>query len=195
MTTSVELVLLKCLKCGTHVRANDDEVAWLCQTCGQGLLLTADGLAPLMVSWALAGPAGGGARWLPFWVFDGSVAFGRRETYGGTTQPDPLWNEQRRFFVPAFPAPLEPLEALGAHLTRRPPVLAPGPSMGELQNCTLLPEDARRVAEFVVLSIEAARKDKLRSLQFRLDLSAPQLWLLPFQQANTAALPEYKLLL
>jgi hypothetical protein len=34
--------------------------------------------------------------------------------------------------------------------------------------------------EFVVVSIEAARKDKLRSIQFSLDVAQPVLWLLPF---------------
>jgi len=32
----------------------------------------------------------------------------------------------------------------------------------------------------VVLSIEAARPDKLRLVQFSLQLAAPELWVLPF---------------
>jgi hypothetical protein len=175
----VELVLLKCVRCSMQVSAQDDEVAWVCTTCGQGLLLGDDGLLPLNVHWVAAGPQAG-PRWQPVWVFNGSVVFGPRQTYGGTTSPDPLWKSARRFFVPAFPAPLNELESLGAHLTRQQPKLAAGPARGPLQNCTLLPTDARRVAEFVVLCIEAARKDKLRSLEFRLDLEEPELWVLPF---------------
>jgi hypothetical protein len=36
----------------------------------------------------------------------------------------------------------------------------------------------RPVAEFIVLAIEAERKDQLRSLNFNLNLAAPELWIL-----------------
>jgi len=34
------------------------------------------------------------------------------------------------------------------------------------------------------VSIEAQRKDKLRSIQFSLELADPELWLLPFSGAQ-----------
>jgi len=36
-----------------------------------------------------------------------------------------------------------------------------------------------QVVEFVVLTIEADRKDKLKTVEFRLDLGEPELWVLP----------------
>jgi hypothetical protein len=170
------------LRCGTFVDAQDDEVAWVCGQCGQGLLLTETGLAPLAVQWAAAPPAPPGAavRWLPFWTFSGTVAFQQRETYGRARPPDPLWSAPRRFFIPAFPYPLEHMQQLGADLTRRPPALNPGPAAGPLSRCTLFPADAQGAAEFVVLTIEAAQKDNLRELRFQLTLGEPELWVLPF---------------
>jgi hypothetical protein len=184
MTTSVDLTLLKCLRCGTFVQAEEDEVAWVCAQCGQGLLLTETGLAPLSVQWAaLPGPPVAlQLRWLPFWTFVGTVRFGGRETYGGARQPDALWNAPRRFFVPAFPYPLDDLQQLGAQLTRRQPPLSPGQPAGPLSRCTLFPEDAQGAAEFVVLTVEAAQKDKLKQLSFALELGEPELWLLPFTE-------------
>jgi len=37
----------------------------------------------------------------------------------------------------------------------------------------------RPLAEFIVLGLEAARKDKLMSVEFGLDLESPELWILP----------------
>lgn len=180
MTASVELVLLKCLRCGRPLPAAEEEVAWVCAQCGEGMQLTSTGLAPLAVNWAAPRPGATELRWLPFWVFTGTVTFSRRENYGGRSEPDRLWSGPRRFYIPAFPAPLQQLETLGADLTKQQISLRPGPPMGALQNCTLFPADARQAAEFVVLTIEADRKDKLKTVEFRLDLNEPELWVLPF---------------
>jgi hypothetical protein len=183
MSASVELVLLKCVRCGTPVPAEEDEVAWVCANCGQGQQLTADGLAPLAVEFAAPRAGARVARWLPFWVFAGSVTFQQRESYGGHSRPDDLWAAPRRLFVPAFNCDLSRLETLGAALTRRQVTPARGPA-APLAGCTLLPGDAHAAAEFVVLTIEAERKDKLRAIAFSLNLAAPELWVLPFAEGE-----------
>jgi hypothetical protein len=180
VTTSVELVLLKCLKCATHLPAEEAEAAWVCAQCGQGMQLTPDGLAPLTVNWAAARPGAPGAIWLPFWVFAGTVHFASRENYGGRSDPDKLWEARRRFYVPAFPASLEQIETIGADLTRKQIPLKAGPPVGALKNCALLPGDAEQAAQFIVLTIEADRRDKLKTVAFTLNLDAPELWVLPF---------------
>ena len=193
MTTSVELVPLKCLHCGVYVPAEEEEVAWACQQCGQGMQLTAAGLAQLTVNWAAARKKDDAVQWRPFWVFEGTVNLIRRETYGGggvlatltslvdPNAPDKLWNVPRRFYVPAFPASLEKIETLGADLTRKQVALKAGPAAGVLSDCTLFPDDARQAVEFVVLTIEADRKDRLREVDFNLNLGEPELWVLPFE--------------
>ena len=177
---SIELVMLKCLQCGRHLPSGEEEVAWVCAQCGQGMQLASDGLAPLTVNWAAARPGKVQIRWLPFWVFTGTVNFIRRENYGGKSEPDKLWSAARRFYIPAFPASLDQLEALGADLTRKQIALKAGPAIGGLKDCTLFPDEARHAIEFVVLTIEAERKDKLKTVEFNLDLNEPELWVLPF---------------
>jgi hypothetical protein len=180
MTTSVTLKLLKCPTCSTPVPAEEDEAAWVCATCGAGLQLTSDGLAPLTVHWAVARQGARPDAWRPFWALAGQAQFHQRVSYKGHEEPEPLWARPVRFYVPAFAITLDKLQSLGADLTRRQPALRPGPAAGALQGVSLLPDDARRVAEFVVLTIEATRPDKLRSVQFDLQLAAPELWVLPF---------------
>src|SRR5512135_1929135 len=129
-TASIELGLLKCSRCGALVPAQEDEMAWVCAQCGQGLQLALDGLAPLTVQWA-AGRAGvTSLRWAPFWVFVGTVTFSSRESYSGSRPPEKLWGPPVRFFVPAFAATLRQMQELGADLTRRQIKLAAGPAQG-----------------------------------------------------------------
>jgi hypothetical protein len=170
------------MRCGTPVQAQEDEVAWVCSQCGQGLQLTSDGLAPLNVCWAAIRGDPRSYRWVPFWVLSGLVHFQQRESYGGRRAPDRLWNGPCRFFVPAYPIGLEDMQRLGADLTRRQPQLQPGQPAGALAQCTLFPEDARQAAEFIVLTIEADQRDKLREVGFTLQLGEPELWLLPFTE-------------
>ncbi len=178
----IELLPLKCVKCETMIQAHEEEVAWTCPQCGQGNLLAPAGLAPLPVYWGVSRPGQTQLKWLPFWVFTATANFLTRQTYGGShDQPDKLWSQPRRFYIPAFTASLEQMEQLGADLTKAQPTLTAGLAAGSLADCTLPPDDAFHAAEFVVITIEADRQDKLRQIDFTLEnRTAPELWLLPF---------------
>ena len=180
MTAPVELLPLRCVRCGTHVPAEVDEVAWVCNQCGQGLLLDREsGLAPLQVHFmAGVSPAEKGK---PFWVASGSASL-QREAYGTwgkkTGEAERFWNEQRRFFVPAFTLPLDTLLELGARYLLQPPNLEDGSGV-PFEPVILSPEDVPALAEFIVLAIEAERKDSLKAIQAAVRLDSPELWVLP----------------
>jgi hypothetical protein len=181
MSTPIKLVPLECVHCQTALAANENEVAWLCAQCGQGTQLTGDGLAPVKVVWCAGRTGVTGIHWLPFWAFQGRVIMGRRETYSGHEQANPLWNAPVRFYIPAFSTTMDTVESLGAALTKAQPAFKPGQPSGVLSDCSLLPEDAATAAEFVVLTIEAERRDMLKKVEFRIeDRTALDLWLLPF---------------
>lgn len=181
MSAPAKLFALECVSCHYALTAGEQEVAWTCPQCGKGTQLTGDGLAAVTVNWCLARPGAPSARWLPFWVFSGRVVFGRRETFSGNEPPNTLWGAAVRFYIPAFSTSVDMLEALGAALTRKQPAFLAGPAAGQLADCSLLPEDAVTAAEFVVLTIEAERRDMLRRIEFQIhNKTAPELWVLPF---------------
>ncbi len=60
----------------------------------------------------------------------------------------------------------------------QPPVLKPG-SPAKFEPVTLSMEDIQQVAEFVVMAMEAGRKDMLKNIRFTLKLTLPTLWILP----------------
>ncbi|MBN1178913.1 MAG: hypothetical protein JXD18_06860 [Anaerolineae bacterium] len=179
MTAPVMLIPLKCVRCGTPVPARPGEVAWRCAQCGQGLLLDeVQGVRPLEIHFA-AGVAPGVPR-RPFWVADGQAAL-QRVTYSSfgkqTEAAQQFWSAPRRFFVPAFEGTLDALLDVGAGLLQRPVALQEGDPV-EFAPVVLLPRDIAALAEFIVVAIEAERKDKIKQVDFALQLSEAALWIL-----------------
>jgi hypothetical protein len=175
----IQLIPLVCVKCQTSVPASPDEVAWVCGQCGQGLLLDpGKGLVALEVNYA----AGIAPNTLgkPFWVTEGRVAFANRQTYSGNEDKDAknFWAQPRRFYVPAFTNTLDALLEVGSGLLLRPPSLQPGP-VARFEPATLAQEDVKPLAEFIIMALEAGRKDKLKDIRFTLELSSPVLWIMP----------------
>ncbi len=186
MTTAqapVRLVPLVCLKCQSPLPAQPDEVAWVCQTCGQGLLLNEtpglkeSGLRPLDVFFSKALQPGKPGR--PFWVARGQVTLTDRQTYNGNEEraAREFWSAPHLFYVPAWDSKLEDTVTLGVALLRAPERMEPGSPMTFLPIVTP-PSDVRPLAEFMVISIEADRRDALKTLSFDLKLEPAQLWVL-----------------
>ncbi|MBN1147605.1 MAG: hypothetical protein JXA78_10145 [Anaerolineales bacterium] len=181
MDKPIELTPLVCLRCSTAVPAEIDEVAWVCAQCGQGLALDEeDGLKLLEVNYAAGIPAN--TRGKPYWVVEGRVQGLRRESYRGggkeSQQAEEFWGQPRHFFIPAYRASLETLLERATQLLLQPPPLQPGPA-APFEPVTLFMEDIRLAAEFIVMAVEAGRKDRLKKVDFSLQLSPAVLWVLP----------------
>jgi len=178
MTALVELIPLRCLRCETPVPAQPEEVAWRCSQCGQGLLLDeSKGLVPLEIHYAAGIQPNGIGK--PFWVVVGQVTV-VRDTYSGDKSADAqrFWGDGRRFILPAFAGTLETLLSFSMQYLQQPPVLQPGPD-ARFEPVTLSPGDLAAAAEYLVMTIEAGRKDSLKVVSVGVSLSAPALWILP----------------
>ncbi len=178
MDRPVELVPLVCIQCSTPLPAEADEVVWVCAQCGQGMSLDEEkGLLPLEVQYsANIAPNAVGK---PYWVVESQVTL-QRETFSGNQdrEAESFWSQPHTFFIPAYKTSLETMLAQGMSLLRQPPLLQPGPA-ARFEPVVLYAEDVLPAAEFIIMAIEAERKDKLKSVNFSLKLSTPCLWILP----------------
>ncbi len=174
----VHLQPLTCLRCQTPLPANADEVAWVCPACGQGQILYPNGkFSPLEIQYSAQITPGKSGR--PFWVAGGTAVLQRQTFRGNRAQEmQAFWQNPQRFFVPAYHLPLQQVIELGAQLLLNPPALQAGPA-APFQAVQVPPGDVHPLAEFILLGIEADRKDALKTLNFTLDLERPQLWILP----------------
>ncbi len=180
MSSMPALIPLQCLKCQSPLPAEVDEVAWVCATCGQAVVLDESqpaGLAPLAIYYGSGGRSGQPGR--PFWVTQGTVVV-RRETYRGNEnrQAQEFWEKPHTFFVPGFACSLDELVRLGMQFLRQPVALTQGQSAPFLP-VKLSPGDVHPMAEFIIMGIEAERRDMVKSVQVQLNLAPPVLWVLP----------------
>lgn len=178
MEIPIELVPLNCLRCGTPLPAEIDEVAWACEQCEQGQQLEDAGLRLLEIHYAqgIAAPQKGH----PFWVCEGRVTL-QRDTYGSGNshkESQQFWSQPRKFVIPAFPYPVQKFAIDGLHWLQNPPLMQPGP-VARFEPVTVPVGDVRVWAEFLVVALEARRKDKIKKVAFDLVLSEPQLWIFP----------------
>ncbi len=180
MSVPISLISLRCLQCETPVPAQVDEVAWVCEQCGTGLLLDEeDGLHRLEINTASGIKPNVKGR--PFWVVSGSVTLDR-DTYGSlgkqTGEALEFWSQPRLFFIPAYSCSIDELTELGIQMLTKPPELKPG-SAADFLPVTLHKEDNMAYAEFIIMGVEAQRKDKVKEVAFTLQLEQPVLWILP----------------
>jgi hypothetical protein len=176
----IELIALKCPRCETPLPAAPDEIAWVCARCGQGMILD-EGKGVSAQSFHFAASLQPGKQGYPFWVAGGNLRL-NRETYGVFGKKDDeaaqFWATPRRFFIPAFACDLERTLHLGATLLHAPPRLVEG-SPAPFLPVTVSPKDIFPLAEFIVVALEAERKDSIREVNFTLELRGAELWVLP----------------
>lgn len=177
MSEQPSLLALRCPQCSTPVPAQVDEIAWVCATCQTGLLLDeSQGLVKQKFTFA-EGVKGVGR---PVWVAQGKVTLDRhsRNLLGKDGEAERFWSQPRQFIIPAWTCSVDELVDTAIAWLNTPPALKPGPP-ASFQPITLFPQDMRPVAEYVIVGIEALRKDQLKKVDFTLDLGQPELWILP----------------
>jgi hypothetical protein len=178
METPVELIPLNCLRCGTPIPAEIDEFAWACAQCEQGQQLGDQGLIPLEIHYSqtIADNLTGN----PFWVCEGRVTI-RRDTYGrakSEKDAQKFWSQPRKFIIPAFSYPVDQFAKNGIRWLQKTPTMNAGPVV-RFAPVTVAVDDVTVWAEFLVVALEAERKDKVKKLDFELALGNPALWILP----------------
>ena len=181
----MKLILLNCPNCSQALKPDNDDIVFACPNCQRPIQIGANG--PEIISMRYAIPSSGNddrAIWVPFWLFNGQVNIRKRETQGrGSSNKDSqkTWEVLHRFFVPAWDLSVHTAQNVGTKLTLRQPEMQ---IIGQPAEVQLVPaivsaEDALMLLEFIVLAIEARRKDWLKNLIFDLDVGEPELMALP----------------
>jgi len=178
MSGWARLIPFLCVGCSQPILAQPGEVAWVCSMCGKGTQLVQSNIKPLDVFFSPKVPVGKVGR--PFWVTQGQVKLQKRITYRGNDEQESIrfWSEPRTFYIPAYEEPLETSVATGLALLRQPEILSATGNPVPFLPIVTPPEDVRPMAEFMVLALEADRRDALKTLNFDLTFLPPQLWIL-----------------
>lgn len=178
MSQSISLVPMYCPNCGFPIKAQIEEIAWICTQCLEGVLLNNQNqLVLTKVQFQQSGQ--GANEGFPYWVTTIKVAL-NRETLRGNLSDEMLqfWQTPRTVFIPAFDLELEEMLRRAEVLIKNPPSLFTGSAIA-FKPVVLSPYDLKAYIEFLVMQIEAGRQDDLKQLTFELQLDEPALWILP----------------
>ena len=182
----MKLILLRCPNCGEGLKPEQDDIIFACDNCHTPVTISQDGARKTKVQFAIPGNARNEpqTKWLPFWVFEGQVEIIKRVTQGGRSrdlEAEKLWRGINRFYVPAWDMQPHIAQNIGTELIHKPPdaELISRPPGAHMVAANVNSDDARKLLEFIVLAIEARRKDWLRDLDFRLNIAEVELWALP----------------
>lgn len=188
----MKLLLLRCPTCADPLPAENDDVVLTCPTCFTDVKLDEQGIQTTAVSFVQPTKPDAVTHWLPFWVMEARVDIQSRKTQGrnkgAEKDSEEMWAAPRLLYTPAWDFPVPQARQMGSGLVVRQPavhLLDTRPSEALLTPAVFTVEDAQKFLTFVVLTIEAERKDWLKDLQFQVvPLRKPEMWALPAVQTG-----------
>ena len=187
----MQLLALKCPTCGQKLTPQSNEtVVVSCAQCLTAVFLQQSGIKVIPVQYAA--PSSDKVEvWLPVWVYNGRVNILRRESQGSSKGADKdaakLWNAAQKLYAPAWQEPIPQAREIGSWFVVRQPVfeaIEPTESM-VMREATITPEDGLKLLDFIVLSLEAERKDWLADLQFEIQTTGRELWAIPARRKRS----------
>ncbi|MGH2537751.1 MAG: hypothetical protein ACRDHL_10185, partial [Candidatus Promineifilaceae bacterium] len=176
----------RCPNCRQPLPAENDDLVLACPNCAAAVQIDDTGLS--LAALRYAAPAGAGGpwpEWAPFWVFAGLIQIHGRDRQGWDAgsegRAQAFWAGRSRFYAPAYAATVEVARQAGRALLEDEPEwhFVEPPAGVKLRPAVVSAADGRKLLDFIVVTIEASRKDWLKSLDYSLELVAPELWALP----------------
>ncbi len=180
-----KLIALKCPTCdsGLMVEVNDSVV--YCSSCGNGYEIKDEQLVPIEVNFAKPLVQGQGeVVYKPFWTLNTYVKILSRDSSGGWVSN--LFGSSNKpegdvlFYVPAFWMTIDSVKNIGGAFTTKNPVASPQKYNVKMTGFNFSKYDARKIAEFIFLSIEAEKSDTLKSISYDIDVKSIQVLGIPF---------------
>lgn len=181
----MKLIALRCPQCRQNLNPTHNEVVvTVCDNCHTAVHISQNGLQELEVNYA-APASDQVTAWLPFWVFDGRVNLQQRESQGRSKGADKdaaqMWGAPRRLYAPAWNTQAGQARQIGSTLIQKQPAFQriERPPAALLTEGIITPEDALKLLDFIILTIEANRKDDLKDIRYKIEAGTPQLWAIP----------------
>lgn len=180
------LEAVKCKKCasGLLVEVNDNIV--YCSSCGSGFEIINGELIPIEINFAAAALRGEGEMiYKPFWLLKTQLNISERKAsgnflkniFGGSndnTSGDII------FYIPAFYCPIETMKNLATQFTIKHPVASPQKYNTKLTGFAYGKEDAKKLAEFILISLEAEKSDTMKSFKYDMKFESMEILGIPF---------------
>lgn len=191
-----KLEAVKCKKCdsGLMVEVNDNIV--YCSSCGSGFEIINGELVPIEINFASAAIRGEGEMiYKPFWLLKAHLNIAERKASGnflknifGGSNDNTSGNIT--FYIPAFYCSIEAMKNLATQFTIRNPVASPQKYNTKLVGFAYGKEDAKKLAEFILISMEAEKSDTMKSFNYDMKFDNMEILGIPFYKTGNGGLKD-----
>ena len=180
-----KLTAIHCKNCGSGLVVELNDYATYCGSCGSGFEIIDGELYPIEVNFAAPAIRGDGEIiYKPFWLVKTTVEILARQATGGFFTNLFGSNNSNSgnitFYIPAFYCPLDVTKNLAQTFTMKNPVSSPQKFNSKLVGFAYGKDDAKKFSEFVLISIEAEKKDTMKTFEYRIDYNAFEILGIPF---------------
>ena len=190
------LEAVKCKKCdsGLMVEVNDNIV--YCSSCGSGFEIINGELVSIEINFASAAIRGEGEMiYKPFWLLKAHINIAERKASGnflknifGGSNDNTSGNIA--FYIPAFYCSIESMKNLATQFTIRNPVASPQKYNTKLIGFAYGKEDAKKLAEFILISMEAEKSDTMKSFNYDMKFDSMEILGIPFYKTGNGGLKD-----
>lgn len=184
--SDIYIIAIKCANCGSTLSVEINDVITYCTSCGSGFELVDGKLCPIEVNFiSPIKPQQGDLIYKPFWELKANVSIIERDASGGFlrkifTGSASEGGGMLNFVIPAFDCSIESLKKLAMYYTFQTPILSPQKFSVSLKGFSYGREDARKLAEFTLISFEAEKSDTIRSLKYEIEFLNDSILGIPF---------------
>ncbi len=181
-----KLEAVKCRSCGSGliIEVNDNIV--YCSSCGSGFEIVDGELTPIEINFAAPAIRSEGEMiYKPFWLLKIKVDIIERKAkgeflknlFGGSGE---MTSGDITFYIPAFYCSLDTMKKLATEFTRRHPVASPQKYNVKLVGFAYGKEDAKKLSEFILISLEAEKGDTIKSFKYDMRFDSMEILGIPF---------------
>jgi hypothetical protein len=188
-----KIEVVKCKNCASGLMVEMNDSVTYCSSCGNGYEIIDGDLYPIEINFAAAAlPSEGELIYKPFWYLKANVTIlvresdkgyysdgGGKKAYGDII-----------FYIPAFSCPVESMRQLAIAYTQRNPVASPQKYNVKVTGFNYGKEDARKLAEFVLISLEAEKKDTMKQFEYKIDFNSFEILGIPFYKLSNGKLKD-----
>ena len=94
------------------------------------------------------------------------------------------------FYIPAFYCPIEDMKNFATQFTLKNPVASPQKYNTKLVGFAYGKEDAKKLAEFVLISLEAEKSDTMKSFKYDMRFDSMEILGIPFYKLPDGSLKD-----
>jgi hypothetical protein len=190
-----KIVAVKCNNCGSGLVVEFNDYVTYCTSCGSGYEIVDGDLKPIEINFAAAAIKGEGELvYKPFWLIKTNVNIIERTSTGGFLGnifgSGSTGSGDMVFYIPAFMCSLDSMKEIASKFTSKNPVASPQKYNVKLTGFAYGKDDAKKLAEFILISFEAEKSDTMKTFQYEINFNSFEVLGIPFYQSKDGRLKD-----